>query len=40
MNNPIKITFQGKTYYGFKSPCPSWLKKKYLETVKKCERKG
>ena len=37
MNEPIKIIFQDKTYYGFKSPCPSWLRTIYLKWCKnKC----
>lgn len=33
MNNPIKIDFNGKTFWGFKSPCPEWLKNKFREAV-------
>ena len=32
MNNPIPIKYKNKTYYGFKSPCPKWLKQKLIES--------
>jgi len=32
--NPEKIIFNGKNYYGYKSPCPKWLKQKYNKAVK------
>ena len=39
MNNPIKVIYNGKAYYGFKV-CPLWLKKKFKEafnyTCKDC----
>jgi hypothetical protein len=31
------VKFQGKNYYGFKSPIPKWLKKKLIESVGFCE---
>ena len=38
MQTPIEIKYNGETYWGFKSPCPSWLKKLYLKAVEnKCE---
>ena len=33
MNEPIIINYQGKKYWGFKSPCPKWLKDKYRQAV-------
>lgn len=32
INNPIKIIFMDKVYWGF-NKCPDWLKKKYKEAV-------
>ena len=29
--NPIEIKYKGKTYWGFKSPIPSWLRKLYIK---------
>ena len=37
MNEPQKIKFQGKTYYGFKT-CPVWLKQFFINQAKnKCQ---
>lgn len=33
MNEPEIITYKGKIYWGYKSPCPTWLKNKYREAV-------
>ena len=38
--NPIKMKFNGKTYYGFKSPIPKWLKVILISSTKKCEDCG
>lgn len=41
MQEPKELTFNGETFWGFKKPCPNWLKKKYKEVVNyKCEDCG
>lgn len=34
MQEPIEINYNGKTYWGFKSPCPKWLHDLYRKALK------
>jgi len=33
MQEPKEIIFNGERYWGFKSPCPRWLREKYLQAA-------
>ena len=40
-NKPIIIKYNGKSYWGFKSPVPRWLKLRFIDAVDgKCEDCG